>query len=428
MSVILLITVNAGIGQTFYDGFTGTGVLNTGNGWSVHSGFGDVPIVSGSLTYTGFPASTGNKVNFNATVTADLNAAITIGAVNAAYYSVLINVIDNTHLTAAGDYFMHFGATSGTLVTTFGGKLGIKSSGTGYRLSIMNTSSGTFTDFLTDLVFGTTYLVVVKYDRSVSPTVARLWVNPSSFGGAEPTGFVENSSGTATFPTFASICLRNAANTPKAEIDEIRCGTTWASVTSLATPLTGIKTIKSSGGDYSSFASAIDDLNSNGVGTGGVTFNVDAGFTEIISSALSITATGTSANPIVFQKSGIGANPLITAYTTGTGTPGTAVQDGIWNLVGSDYITIDGIDLTDNPANTTNPSTMEYGFGFFKASVTNGCQYNTIKNCVVTLNRVNNAKVKQTTTNGIDSTCLTSNLESFEVSATSRGQPLFFVN
>jgi len=34
---------------------------------------------------------------------------------------------------------------------------------------------------------------------------------------------------------------------------------------------------------------------------------------------------------------------------------------------------------------------MEYGYGMFKASVTDGCQYNTIKNCVVTLSRNNNA-------------------------------------
>ena len=152
--------------------------------------------------------------------------------------------------------------------------------------------------------------------------------------------------------------------------------------------LTGTKTIP---GNYPTVTLAIADLNTQGVGAGGVTFNIAAGYTETITATLSITATGTSANQIIFQKSGSGTNPLITAYTGGTGTPGTAVQDGIWNLVGSDYVTIDGIDLTDNVANTTNQSTMEYGYGMFKASVTDGCQYNTIKNCVVTLNRLNNA-------------------------------------
>ena len=149
--------------------------------------------------------------------------------------------------------------------------------------------------------------------------------------------------------------------------------------------LTGTKTIP---GDYSSISAAITDLNTQGVGSGGVTSNVAAGYTETISAPLSVTATGTASNPIIFQKNGAGANPLITAYV-GTATPVSAVQDGIWNLVGSDYVTIDGFSLND--PNTTNPASMEYGFGLFKASVTNGCQYNTIKNCVVTLNRVNNA-------------------------------------
>ena len=149
--------------------------------------------------------------------------------------------------------------------------------------------------------------------------------------------------------------------------------------------LTGTKTIP---GDYASVALAITDLNTQGVGAGGVTFNVAAGYTETLTAPLSITATGTSADQVIFQKSGSGANPLITAYV-GISTPGSAIQDGLWNLVGSDYVTIDGIDLYD--PNSTNPATMEYGYAMFKASVTDGCHYNTIKNCVVTLSRVNNA-------------------------------------
>lgn len=153
--------------------------------------------------------------------------------------------------------------------------------------------------------------------------------------------------------------------------------------------LTGTKTVP---GDYATVAAAVTDLNTQGVGAGGVIIDVAAGHTETApAGGISLTATGTLANPIIIQKSGAGANPLITAYTGGTGTPSTAVQDGIFSLVGSDYVTIDGIDLTENALNTTNPSTMEYGYGLFKASATNGCQNNTIKNCVVTLSRVNNA-------------------------------------
>ncbi|MEO5890247.1 MAG: hypothetical protein ABIQ31_08340 [Ferruginibacter sp.] len=154
--------------------------------------------------------------------------------------------------------------------------------------------------------------------------------------------------------------------------------------------LTGTKTIP---GTYPTIAAAVTALNSAGVGSGGVIFNVAVNYTETISTTLSLTATGTAANPVTFQKdpSTTGANPLITAYTSGVGTPATATQDGIWRLSGSDYITIDGINLRDNPANTANPSTMEYGFAVYKASTANGCQSVTIKNCTITLNRLNNA-------------------------------------
>ncbi len=153
--------------------------------------------------------------------------------------------------------------------------------------------------------------------------------------------------------------------------------------TSVFAQLTGTKNIP---GDYATVALAITDLNAQGIGAGGVTFNVAAGYTETIAARLNITATGTSGNPIIFQKSGVGANPLITAYA-GTATPTSAAPDGIWSLQGSDYVTIDGIDLID--PNAANPATMEYGYGLFKNSVTDGAQHNLIKNCVVTLNRIN---------------------------------------
>ena len=154
--------------------------------------------------------------------------------------------------------------------------------------------------------------------------------------------------------------------------------------------LTGTKNIP---GDYATITTAVTALNSAGVGAGGVTFNVAAGYTETITATISVTATGTVANPILFQKdpATTGANPLILAYTTGVGTPVTAIQDGIWRLTGSDYITIDGIDVSDNPVNTSNPATMEYGYALYKASISNGCQFVTIKNCVITLNNINNA-------------------------------------
>ncbi|MBP6025642.1 hypothetical protein [Ferruginibacter sp.] len=146
----------------------------------------------------------------------------------------------------------------------------------------------------------------------------------------------------------------------------------------LKAQLTGIKTIP---GDYATITAAITDLNAVGVGAGGVTFNIAAGFTETGNNT--ITVTGTAANPIIFQKSGAGANPTITA---GVGTG----WDAIFKLVGTDYITFDGLTLQENPANSSGNyiQKTENGFGFFKVDATNGCQYNTIKNCTISLDRL----------------------------------------
>jgi len=220
------------------------------NNWATHSntattGTGTIDVLAGTLSYTGLATSVGNKVLLpgnNSTTPRDINRALSTSSTGAVqYYSLLINVVDNTQLGATGTsngYFMSFGASAGASVTSLGARLGAISSNSGanYRLNISNISTGTitYTDNGIDLNFGTTYFVVVKYDRSAAPTVATLWVNPSGLGGTEPAATITNSSGTATFASFTSIALRNSSATPKAEIDEIRVGATWADVTPAA--------------------------------------------------------------------------------------------------------------------------------------------------------------------------------------------------
>lgn len=155
-----------------------------------------------------------------------------------------------------------------------------------------------------------------------------------------------------------------------------------------AQPLTGIKTIKNGGGDYNSFTAAITALNTNGVGTGGVVFQVDAGFNST-ENPPAISATGTAANPVSFIKTGAGTNPVL--LPTGS----TATNDFGFKIDSADYITFDGIDVTISTGNA-----VEFGYWLNGASG-NGCQNNTIKNCTVTLNKTN------TTTRGINSTVAT---------------------
>ena len=139
---------------------------------------------------------------------------------------------------------------------------------------------------------------------------------------------------------------------------------------------------------YPTLAAAVAAIN-GGTHTGTITVNVDAGHTETLTARINLTATGTLANPITIQKSGAGANPVLTAYT-GTNTTASAERDGMFSLSGSDWVTIDGINLQEAAGNTDATTTMEYGYGLFKNSDTDGCQNNTITNCSLTLNRVNN--------------------------------------
>lgn len=147
-------------------------------------------------------------------------------------------------------------------------------------------------------------------------------------------------------------------------------------------PLTGIKTIDPAGSganNFLTFASAISTLNAAGVGAGGVTFNVADGaiFNE---TGLTISATGTLANPVVFQQSGLGTKPVINF----TGTSATA--DFGFKLAGSDYITFNGLDIRD--AGTTSSNYLEYGI-YLLGAASDGCQNNTFKNCVVDLTKAN---------------------------------------
>lgn len=153
-------------------------------------------------------------------------------------------------------------------------------------------------------------------------------------------------------------------------------------------------------GSYTTIQDAVNALNLNGV-NGPVVFNIGAGssYTEVLTGSINLGSTTlnasvSSTNTITFQKAtSATSNPLITAFTGTKIASSTDSIDAIWSISGTDWVTIDGIDLLDPVANTSNITTMEVGFGLYRASTTDGVNNVTIKNCLITLNR-------QNTTNG----------------------------
>lgn len=84
----------------------------------------------------------------------------------------------------------------------------------------------------------------------------------------------------------------------------------------------------------------------------------------------------------------VGNNNTITASS---GLTAGNLNDGIFKIIGGDYISIEDFTLTENAANTvtdagTNNMT-EWGIALLYTSTTNGAQNNTVKGCTVDLNR-----------------------------------------
>ena len=240
--------------------FSSTGLL-TANGW-IETGTPTAPATSfpgpltilttpsdsgNSLSYAGLAASTGNRTRTTHNDTQDCNFALTPSiAGGTAFYSVLIKPLSTTNMfasTAAGDYFLHFSGTGGTSSGTFVGRIYIKQGATPATFSIgvlNNSSSGvasTPTYSTTEYAVNQTHLVVVKYEFATNS--AKLFVDPTALGGTEPAvASSTNATGTSAAPTqVAAVNLRQAggvtavSSTGNIEIDEIRVGTTFASVT-----------------------------------------------------------------------------------------------------------------------------------------------------------------------------------------------------
>ena len=136
------------------------------------------------------------------------------------------------------------------------------------------------------------------------------------------------------------------------------------------------------GTNFAGFTPAIQALNNTTCGfTAPIIFNVAAGqtFAEL---PPAIIASGTVSAQIIFQRSGAGANPVITP----NGTSGAA--DAGITFSGADYIIFDGIDI-----NASAVSNVEYGYLLRNLNATNGATNNIIRNSAITLNRSNTSSI-----------------------------------
>lgn len=209
------------------------GSLLTVNGWSAHSGAGtnSIAVSASGLTYPGYASSGFGNAASLTTSGEDVNRPLA-GTINSGsvYASALINVSASQ---VTGDYFFHLYQGS----TTFYCRLFVRkdAASNNYAIGIAK-SSGTATYTATsDFVPGTTYLVVVKYTFNAGSTTddtVGLFINPV-VGAAEPSPTLVPDNTPADSTGLGGIALRQgtAANAATVQVDGIRVGRTWASVT-----------------------------------------------------------------------------------------------------------------------------------------------------------------------------------------------------
>lgn len=157
---------------------------------------------------------------------------------------------------------------------------------------------------------------------------------------------------------------------------------------------------------YATLDSVIKALNTVGVGTGGLTINLTAGNPQTAPAggyqlgSTILNASLSAVKPLVINGNG----NTVTAYT------GTGTADGIFTIKGADYVTINQLHLAEAAANTTTTTQMEWGYGMVKLNASapfDGCQYNTISGCNITLSRANAASPTGTSYGGSKGVMLT---------------------
>ncbi|XZF13385.1 T9SS type A sorting domain-containing protein [Chitinophagaceae bacterium MMS25-I14] len=149
--------------------------------------------------------------------------------------------------------------------------------------------------------------------------------------------------------------------------------------------LTG--TINVPNATYANLGAVITALNTQGVGAGGVIINLTAGNPQTApSGGYLLGSTTLNASTSITQTITINGNGNTVTAPVGTSTS----LDGIFIIRGTDYVSINGLNLAESAANTTATTAMEYGYALFNLNATapfDGCQNVAIQNCTVTMNR-----------------------------------------
>jgi CRISPR/Cas system CMR-associated protein Cmr5 small subunit len=157
---------------------------------------------------------------------------------------------------------------------------------------------------------------------------------------------------------------------------------TAASINSV--PLAGIINIPA---DVSTLEEAVNDINANGVGAGGVTVNIAPGYIGSLGNIIIDVQNNppSAANPLIFQ----GDPNNLPTFNARPG--GTIDRDGVVRILGTSFVTVQNIIFVDPPINDDNFERMEWGIAILKKTNNDASQNVTIRNCRILLQNADTA-------------------------------------
>ena len=216
-----------------FDYTAGDALLNHGWTLSGSTTTNALTIASAGLTYSGV-TSVGNALGM-ADYGMDVYNSYTTTSSGSVYLSFLINVTS----AGTGDYFIALSPSSSQ--TNYYARMHVKSSGSGYVVGISksNEASGGASYGSTVLSFGTTYLIVVKYEFVSAGTaddmISVFAFASGTFPAAEPTtaevlNYAYSSKDDPADLQYITLRQGTSGSAAVLTIDAIHIYTTWSQV------------------------------------------------------------------------------------------------------------------------------------------------------------------------------------------------------
>ncbi len=227
-----------------------------GQVWQTMGTGDEIVILPNSLNYpapSGYPTPVGGSATYGGAGKTERLAFGPDVQTGSVYYSYMLKVTSLAGVPAAGSFIGGFNNLEGPSTGgpgTIGTRLFIRPLSTdatnSFQIGVSKNGANTLATYsptIYTIASGETQFIVGEYEivgDTTTTDVASMWINPTSFGGAEPAGSISSTDGAdlndGGSPVVRSFLYRQSTGVANVVVDELRVGTTYADVTPIPEP------------------------------------------------------------------------------------------------------------------------------------------------------------------------------------------------